>query len=409
MTDILADATPAPRLSQGEFIAMMAILFATIAFSIDSMLPALPRIAAELTPANPNAAQLIITSFVLGMGLGTLFTGPLSDAFGRKPVIIAGAGLYCIGALLAWAAPTLETVLAARLLQGLGAAGPRVVSLAMVRDLYKGREMAKVVSFVMMVFMLVPAIAPLLGAVIINAFGWRAIFLTFVGFSVAASLWLGLRQPETLPRPLRRPLKARTLWQALREVLSHRVIITSILVQTLAFACLFGTLSTTQPVFEVTFGRAASFPAWFAVIALASGVGSLLNASLVGRLGMRRMVTVTMATQVVASALMLTMTAGGLWPSPLYFPAYVVWTTGVFIMTSLTIGNLNALALEPVGHIAGLAASVIGAISTVLSVALAIPVGLMFDGTPLPLIASVGLFSAAGYLLMRSIPRPVAA
>jgi MFS transporter, DHA1 family, multidrug resistance protein len=402
-------AAPAPHLSRTEFIAMMAILFATIAFSIDSMLPALPRIAADLTSANPNNAQLIITSFVLGMGIGTLFTGPLSDAFGRKSVIIAGAGLYCIGALIAWAAPTLETVLAARLLQGLGAAGPRVVSLAMVRDLYKGREMAKVVSFVMMVFMLVPAIAPLLGSVIINAYGWRAIFLTFVCFSATASLWLGLRQPETLPPPQRRPLKARTLWDALREVLSHRVIVTSILVQTLAFGCLFATLSTTQPVFEVTFGRAGSFPVWFAVIALASGFGSLLNASLVTRLGMRRMVMSALIIEATASGLMFGMTAGDLWPAFLYFPAFVIWTTGVFIMTSLTIGNLNALALEPVGHIAGLAASVIGAISTVLSVMLAIPVGQMFDGTPLPLIGAVGLFSAAGYLLMRTIPRPIAA
>ena len=190
---------PALRLAQGEFIALIAMLFATIAFSIDAMLPALPRIAQELTPGNPNAAQLIITSFVLGIGLGTLVAGPLSDSFGRKPVIVAGAALYCLAAAVAYMAPTLETVLAARLVQGLGAAGPRVVSLALVRDLYKGREMARVVSFAMMIFALAPAFAPLLGSAIIAGFGWRGIFLAFITFSAASMLWLASRQPETLP------------------------------------------------------------------------------------------------------------------------------------------------------------------------------------------------------------------
>src|SRR5574343_1074709 len=144
MTDMTASRPAIPRLGQGEFIAMIAMLFATIAFSIDSMLPALSEIAAELTPDAPNAAQLILTSFVFGMGFGTLFAGPLSDSFGRKPVIMAGAVLYCVAAVAAYFALTLELVLLARFVQGLGAAGPRVVSLAQVRDLHKGREMARI-------------------------------------------------------------------------------------------------------------------------------------------------------------------------------------------------------------------------------------------------------------------------
>jgi len=175
--------TALPRLSQGEFIALIAMLFATIAFSIDAMLPALPQIAAELSPDAPNTAQLVVTSFVLGMGVGTLFAGPLSDTFGRKTVIIAGALLYCAAAFVASLAPSLEGLLMARVLQGLGAAGPRVVSLALVRDLYKGREMARVMSFAMMIFTLVPAIAPFIGQGIIWVAGWRGIFLSFVVFS----------------------------------------------------------------------------------------------------------------------------------------------------------------------------------------------------------------------------------
>lgn len=404
MTQTLPPAA-APRMGQTEFIALIAVLFATIAFSIDAMLPALPQIAAELSPDAPNAAQLILTSFVLGMGIGTLFAGPLSDAFGRKPVILAGAALYCASALVAYISPTLEGVLVARLLQGLGAAGPRVVSLALVRDLYKGREMARVVSFAMMIFTLVPAIAPFIGQGIIWVAGWRAIFLAFVVFSVLSILWVFLRQPETVPKAARRPLSGAALRAAFLEVLSHRVVVVSIAVQTLVFACLFATLSATQPILDQVYGEGDRFPMWFALIAVLSGTASLINAKLVVRLGMRRMIATTLAAQVVFSGVMLVAKAGGIWPPALAFPAHLLWTTGVFFMVGLTIGNLNALGLEPVGHIAGMAASVIGAVATVVSVMLAAPVGLMFDGTAYPLMAGVVVFAALGWGLMRLIPR----
>jgi len=393
------------RLPQTEFIALIAILFATIAFSIDAMLPALPQIAAELTPHDPNNAQLIITSFVLGMGMGTFVAGPLSDAFGRKTVIVGGALLYSLAALAAWAAPSLETVLLARMVQGLGAAGPRVVTLAMVRDLYKGREMARVVSIAMMIFTLVPAVAPLMGTVIIAGLGWRGIFLAFVVFSAASTLWFTLRQPETLPAANRRPLQARALWSALREVLSHRVIVTSVAVQTLVFAALFGTISSMQQIFDVAYGKAESFPYWFALIALMAGTASLVNAAFVVRLGMRYLITTALLAQLVASLIMAVMTGFALWPDALAFPAFILWATSVFFMAGLTIGNLNALALEPVGHIAGMAASASGAIATVAAVAIAAPLGLAFDGTALPLAAGIAVLTAVGYGLMKTIPR----
>ncbi len=407
MTDqpIVAPAIK-PQLSQTEFIALIAMLFATIAFSIDAMLPALPQIARELVPGNVNAAQLVVTSFVLGMGIGTFFAGPISDAFGRKPVIIGGALLYALGAAAAWAAPTLELLLAARVVQGLGVAGPRIVSIAMIRDLHSGREMARVVSFAMMIFMLVPAIAPAVGTVFINAFGWRSLFIAFVAFAAIGCLWLGLRQPETLPVERRRPLQVGPLRAALVEVFSHRTIVVSILVQTLVFGALFGTLSSTQQVFAETFGQVESFPFWFAVIAVFAGTANFVNARLVVRLGMRYLITQALGAQLILSAVFATMTAFGLWPDPLYFWAYLFWTTSVFFMTGLTIGNLNALALEPVGHIAGMAASMTAALATIMAVALAVPLGLAFDGTPAPLMIGVAVLAAAGFALMRLIPRP---
>ena len=396
---------PAKRLSFPEFVAVIAMLFATIAFSIDAMLPALPEIAQELSPDAPNRAQLILTAFVLGMGLGTFIAGPLSDTFGRKPVILVASVLYCAAALVAAIAPSLETVLLARLVQGIGAAGPRVVSLALVRDLYSGRQMARVVSFAMMVFSLVPAVAPLLGSVIIAGFGWRAIFLAFVGFGIVSVGWLWLRQPETLPRPARRPLNARALWAALREVLTHRTVMLAVAVQTLCFATLFGTLSSTQPIFDVTFARGTEFPLWFALIAVLSGSASLVNAALVVRLGMRRMVMVTLVAQIVVSSAFVLFWLAHPVADGLAFAAYIGWTVGVFFMAGLTLGNLNAIALEPMGHIAGMAASATGAIATVVSVPIAVPIGLMFNGTPLPLALSVAGLCVAAVLVLRRLPR----
>lgn len=395
---------PARRMAQGEFIALMAMLSATVAFSIDSMLPALPQIGAELSPSDVNRAQLILTAFVLGLGLGTFVTGPMSDAWGRRPVILGGAALYSLGAVLAWAAPSLEWMLAARLLQGLGAAGPRVVAIAMVRDLHAGRDMARITSFIMIVFMIVPAIAPALGAVIITAFGWRSIFLSFLIFSLLTMIWLALRQPETLAPDQRRPLRPALLWQAMVEVLSNPVTRLAILLQTLAFAMLFAMLSTVQPIFDVTYGEGARFPLWFAVIAVFSAGGSALNARLIRGLGIRRMVTTVFALQALVTALLLAALLAGL-PRGVEFALVLAWTTGIFVQAGLTIGNLSALALEPVGHIAGMAASITVALATVGSVIIAAPIGLAFNGTAIPIAIGLLLLALLSAGLSRLIPR----
>ena len=396
---------PTQRLGQTEFIALMAIVVATVAFSIDAMLPALPQIGAALSPDNLNNAQLIITSFVLGMGIGTMFTGPLSDAYGRKPVMIAGAVVYVVGCGLAWAAQSLELMLAARVLMGLGASGPRVVAMALVRDIYQGRDMARIMSFVMAVFALVPALAPTLGHFIILGFGWRAIFAAFMLFSVITLLWLLIRQPETLMPGNRRPLSIAALYTATAQMFAHRTARLSIAVQTLVFGILFIVLSSTQQVFDVTFGQGAHFHYWFGGIAILAASASLLNARLVMRLGMRAIIKAMLTIQIGITLAMIAITAidGPYW---LAFGTYVIWVTGNFFQAGLTIGNLNALAMEDMGHIAGLAASIIAAISTIGAVLIAAPIALMFDGTPMPMAVGALVAASIALWLTTKIKRP---
>ena len=393
------------RLAQPEFIAMCAMMFATIAFSIDAMLPALPVIGAELSPDNPNQAAFIITAFVLGMGIGTFFVGPLSDAYGRRRVILAGGGLYLVGAVFAWAAGQLEMVLLARVLQGLGAAAPRVVGLAVVRDLYSGREMAKITSFVMMIFTLLPALAPTIGAGVIAMGGWRAIFVAFMLFASFSVGWYMLRQPETLPPNLRRPIRVGTMLAAMREVFSNRIVNLSIAVQALVFSVLFMVLSSTQQVFEQYFGRGETFHIWFGVIALCAGTASIANARLVVRLGMRYLISITLTVEAILAVIMVVLLSTGVLPAGVEFAAYVMWSIALFGLMGLTVGNLNALAMEPMGHIAGLAASIVGSVATVISVVLAAPVGLAFNGTPVPMAIGITIAVVMARALFILMPR----
>ncbi len=387
---------------RAEFIALMAMMAASVAFSIDAMLPALSVIAADLSPGAPNRAQLIVTAFLAGLGLGTLIAGPLSDSYGRRPVILAGAAIYMGGAALAVLAQSLDTLLAARAVQGLGAAAFRIVALAIIRDVAAGREMARLMSFVMMVFALTPAMAPLIGAGLIALAGWRAGFAAFIVFALVLSAWMMLRLPEPLPPARRSPFRLRPLGMAVRTVLAHPITRRAIAVQMLAMTTLFTSLSVVQPTFHETFGRGGEFPFWFFGMALVAGSGSLLNARLVVRLGMVRMVRGALMVQVALTcAAILAWTAG--LPPGAQFAVFLVWQTGVFAQAGFTLGNLNALAMAPMGDIAGMAASVTGAVATLGSVALAIPIGQQFDGTPMP--AHLGVLAAvlAGLVLLHGL------
>ena len=396
---------PKNPLGQVEFIALMAMLAATVAFSIDAMLPSLPLIGADLSPADPDQAQLVLTSFILGMGLGTFVTGPLSDTFGRKPVMVAGSVLYCGAALAAIWASSLEALLIARVIQGLGAAGPRVVAMAMIRDIYAGRDMARIMSFVLLVFSLVPALAPTLGYYIAGYAGWRAIFVSFVVFAVVGSLWLVTRQPETLAQTDRRSLRVGELWSAVKTVFSHPTTRLSIVIQTLTFSMLFTVLSSTQLIFDQTYGQGDHMHLWFGGIAIVASSASLLNARLVDRIGMRAIIRATFMVQIIVSLAMIILTIVAV-PYWFGFAGFVIWTASIFFQAGLTIGNLNALGMEPMGHIAGMAASLISAISTVGAVFIAAPAGLAFDGTARPAAMVILCCAVLALYLTTKIRRP---
>ena len=394
---------PAPvrRLPMPEFIAMLAFLFATIAFSVDAMLPALPEIATAMNLADVNKAQLILTFFIAGMGVGTLFAGPISDSIGRKRAITIGFVIYGCAAFAAIFAESLELLLAARFIQGLGAAGPRIVGLALVRDLYQGREMARITSFVMMVFIIVPALAPALGAGIILFSGWHGVFIGFVVFGIIGATWLNLRQAETLAPERRRPLEIASLKQAAREVLNNRHVMMCTLLLTLGFGQMFALLSSAQQLFGQTYGKGADFPFWFAAMALLSGSATVLNAIFVVRFGMRRIAKWAYIMQTCVSSVMLVLILTGVLPDWLAFPAFFFWAVSVFFMAGVTFGNLNALALQSMGHIAGTSASIVAAISTVAATLIAAPVGLLYDGTPVPVITATLICSGLAWYLMR--------
>ncbi|SLN40913.1 Bicyclomycin resistance protein [Aquimixticola soesokkakensis] len=388
------------RLSDLEFVVMLAFLFAMVAFSIDSMLPSLPAIADELTPDNINKAQLVLTAFMAGMGVGTFVVGPISDAVGRKMTITAGIAIYIVGAVLAARATSLEGLLVARALQGLGAASPRIVALAMVRDLYKGREMARITSFFMMIFIMIPALAPAIGTGIVAFSSWRGVFVSYAVLGVFAALWLNLRQPETLDPTERRAISARLLKSGVREVLSNKMVMLILGVLILGFGQMFAMLSSTQQIYDQVFDKAASFPFWFAGMALLAGTGTIVNATLVNKIGMRRLAIAAYIGQTFISCAYLAVISTGLIPQALDFPLYFAWSVTVYFMVGITFGNLNALALEPLGHMAGLGSSVIGALSTVGAVLVAAPIGLAFNGSYVPLVLGTFCCSGLAWLLM---------
>jgi len=395
----MSNSLPPRQPGRAEFIALMAMMMATNAFSIDAMLPAMGEIGQELSPGDPVRVQMIVTFYIIGMGIGTFFTGPISDAVGRRPVIFVTGLIYGLGAILAWLAPTLETLLAARIVMGLGASGARVVSMAMIRDRFSGRAMAQITSLIITVFMLFPAIAPTLGAGIIWMSSWRGIFFACLVFSALAVLWFSARQPETLPAERRRPLRLPLMWAGLKEIAANPLVRRVMLAQVFCFAMMMTMISTTEMVFDKTLGLGAQFHLWFGAMAISSLIAPVMNSRIVVRFGMHRIVLATISVQVLLSGAYLAALLSGLVAvDTLVY--YFLWSVTIFMTVGLCLGNLNAMAMEPMGHMAGIASSLITALSTIGGALLAIPAAARFDGTQIPLVTAVFVFMVCARVLL---------
>lgn len=395
-----------------EFVALIALLWSMVAFATDAMLPSFPAIGEDLGLVDINHAQLVIILFVAGTGMGQVVMGPLSDSFGRKPITYIGIIMFAIASGWSFYTESFYGLLISRFVQGLGISAPRTVTQALIRDLYTGRSMARVISLAMMLFVLVPAVAPFIGQTIMLSFGWRFIFVSFQILALIALVWFMIRQPETHPPSKRTRFRPAVIAKSALEVFSNPRVIICTISLSLGFTCIFSYLVSAQQVYVTWLGAGHDFPLYFAIVAIFSGSASFLNATLVLRLGMWALSTFGyLAIFLLSLGCAIIVLTSNL-PDQWLLWLFIAWSASMFFLLGLCLANLNALALEPMGHIAGMAASIIGAASTLACVVLAIPIGQLFDGTGLPLIFSVALCSGFAFVsnmalkLDRFSPKP---
>lgn len=403
MSDTSPAAPPQPRSGSdsgpgfGEFVAMMATLMALTALSIDVMLPALPYMRADFALADPNSQQLVVASYVLGFAVGQLFQGPLSDIFGRKPVLLVGLSVYALASFACVVAGSFEALLAARCLQGLANAAPRVVAVAVIRDLYGGRRMAEVMSFIMMIFIVVPVIAPSVGGAFLLVGSWHLIFAALCAVGLVALLWTGIRLPETRPPEARDPLSLSWLGGAFVEAASNRLTLGYTLATGAVFGSLMGYINSSQQVFVEVYALGGLFPIVFGLVACAMALASFFNSRFVMRLGMRR-ISHAALLGFVATALLHLGVEAVVGRPPL--PLFVLMLALSLFCFGLLMPNFNAIAMEPMGRIAGTASSFIGCVTTAIGAVIGLVIGQAFDGTVMPLIAG---FAACGLLALAAV------
>ncbi|MBA3676331.1 MAG: multidrug effflux MFS transporter [Sphingosinicella sp.] len=387
-----AAAYPGPGFR--EFVALMAALMASNALAIDSMLPALPAIGQALEVAEDNRRQLVITFYLLGFGAAQLLYGPLSDRFGRKWLVVASMLFYAVFSALAGLAGSFTLLLAARMMQGVAAAATRVLVVAIVRDRYSGSAMARVMSLTMIVFMIVPVLAPTFGQGVLSIGTWRHIFIGLAVYGLVLGIWTALRLPETLAKGDRRPFSASQIGQAAIETLRNRASIGNSVAVTLTFGALFAFINSIQQIVFDVFDKPRLIGLAFACIAGPMALSSYANSRLVMRLGSRRLLLRALTAFTFLALFHLTIAAN------------FTENFAVFVMLQgLTMGcfgligaNAGSLAMEPLGHIAGTASSLQGTITTIGGALIGFTIGQQFDGTTIPFLIGFTLCGAAALL-----------
>jgi DHA1 family bicyclomycin/chloramphenicol resistance-like MFS transporter len=363
-----------------EFVIVIASIMALNPLATDMMLPALPDIRSAFHITAANRPQMVLSIFLVGFAAGQFVMGPLSDRFGRRPVLLSGMAVYCVASLLAIVAPSFENLLLARVLQGLGTAATRVIATSIVRDCYAGRRMASVMSLTMMVFIAVPVIAPSFGQAVMLLSQWRGIFVVLMIYGVLALAWSAFRMPETLPEDKRKSLAIREVLGAYRHTVTNRQTIGYALAAGGVSGSLFAFVFSAQQVFTEVYGLGYYFPLAFAAIALGVAIAGFLNSMFVGRLGMRVISHGALLGFVAVSGMMLAAARLQMLPLPLFMTLAAL----MMFFFGLIFANFTSLAMEPQGHIAGTASSLYGSITTLLGMAIGSAIGQAYDGTLLP-------------------------
>ncbi len=373
-----------------EFVSMMAMSMALTALSVDIMLVVLPDIASDFRLTDQNAQQFVITTYMAAFAVGHLVVGPLSDRIGRKPVLIGGFLVYAAGTVIAIVSNSFEMLLAARAVQGLGASGPRVVAVAVVRDRFVGRGMSQIMSIVMMVFIMLPILAPSLGSLLALLGSWQPIFVFLLAFALSVMTWAALRLDETNPRTGDRVAKAVPVLAALRTIFESRQTVGYTLSLGFIFGCLLTYIASAQQIFEDVYGIVTWFPLVFASVAGGMVVASLVNSQVVAKIGMRRLshsaLLLFAAVAVLANILHM---AIGEFPVGLL----VAFLSLSFFLVGLMLPNFNALAMEPLGAFAGTGSSFVGFAMTAMGAVLGGAVGQLYDGSAYPLFSGYGVFA----------------
>ena len=387
-----AEPPAAARLGYAEFVTLVALLMALNAMAIDIILPALQQMGASLQVADENARQLPLTAYIAVFGASQIFYGPFADRYGRRSVLLVGLAIYTLGSIGAVVATDFTMLLAMRGLQGLGAGASRVIAVAVIRDTYGGRRMASVMSLAMMVFMTVPVIAPTLGQGIAMVAGWRGILFAVAAFGLVIMVWCWLRLPETLKAEDRRELRPGPVLEAFRMVVTNRLAAAYGLGVALMFGCLFAFLNSVQQIYQEVYGIGAAFPLYFSFGAVFMALASFMNARVVERFGMRRLSHGALLGFGAASALLFLYAIANDGYAP--FWAFYLLTLIAFMQFAFIGPNFNAIAMEPLGHIAGTASAVLGSLQTLVGGVIGAFVGYAFDGTLMPLALSFFVLAA---------------
>ena len=368
--------------NQLEFITLMAALMASVALSLDALLPALDIIGQAVGNTDPVKNQWLVSIFFLGVGTGPLLFGPISDSIGRKPVVYIGFALFVVASVLCVNSGSLGWMIFGRYLQGAALSAPRTVSIAMIRDKFSGDFMARIMSFVTAIFILIPVVAPALGKTILDTFGWKAIFHFQVVFGIAVGIWFWLRQPETLPLRNRKTFRPIILLSGFKEVFQYRRTVIFTLIWGLITGSFLVYLSTTQVIFEIQYGVEDLFPYLFAALAVTIGGATLVNGSLVIKYGMYRLIGASLLAFTLIAGFYLLLFYGQDNPP---IPVLMLFLCLQFFAIGFLFGNLRAMAMEPLGHIAGLGAAITGFLATIISVALSAWIGSFLADTVIPL------------------------